>query len=56
MENQTQTKRDSRALSMLVMFCYLLAVAGVCVFSYSLLSFAMRIATQQTSFLHSLPV
>ncbi len=56
MENQTQPKRERLALSVFVMFCYLLALTGVCAFSYSLLSFAMRIAAQQTSFLYSLPV
>ena len=55
MENQTQTKRERRALSVLAMFCYLLALAGVLMFSYSLLSFVMRIATQQTKLLYSLP-
>ncbi len=55
MENQPQTKDERRVLSVLAMFCYLLALAGVLAFSYALLSFAFRISTQQTSVLYSLP-
>lgn len=56
MENQPQTRRESQALTVLAMVCYLTALAGVLAFSFFLLSFAMRIVTQQTSFLYSLPV
>ena len=56
MESQTQTTTERRALSVFVTFCYLLALAGVCGFSYLLLNFAFRLAAQQTRFLYSLPV
>lgn len=55
MENQLQTELAKRLLSILATVGYVAALTGVLAFSYLLLSFAMRIATVETSVLYSLP-
>jgi hypothetical protein len=55
MENQTPANRNERFLSVVATVCYIFAMAAVFVFSYSLLGFALRIATQQTGILYSVP-
>ena len=65
MENLTEAQtryfraRESRSetpvLLVLAISCYGVALAAVFAFTYSLLNFALRIATQESSVLYSLP-
>lgn len=55
MKNQLQTKVEKRVLAVVAMFCYVLALTAVVAFSYTLVTFALRMAAQQTSALYSLP-
>ena len=50
-----ETQRETPVFAVLAILCYAVVLAGVFAFTYSLLNFALRIATQETSVLYSLP-